>query len=263
MKSPAKTLAPKCLGVLVCWTTVFSCGPSVVVGQGQESGAQGGLEVARVSGKLEAVAKDRIKLKSSDGQEIFAIMARRCTVKYSGMADVKFLRPGQLIRFTADFDTQTAKSQAPIKDLVLFRPVRTRKMSKDQLQDQTAGVYPLANDSERPVGAGPIGKVQKFKVVGQVRALQGNNLQLMAGSRPVMVELDADVKIQVVAGDAMFCMPGDAVKVNGLRNPSQPQWVQADSIEIVGSQSLGTANPKQNPRSRSRGTQAKSQTANK
>lgn len=209
----------------------------------------GDLEIASVEGELTAVAGDRLKLKTEDGKEVFAVLSQKSTLKYKGTAEISYLRPGQYVRFVTSFNGNTGMPQEEVKKLEIFRAARKRRMSMQERQSQTPGIYPYVamrngddkndrNDVSRNRAAVKPNSGQMLRVVGQVRAVAGNKLQILAGNRALLVPLNAQAEISVSAGDAMFCMPGDKVTIEGLRNPAQPDWVQAESIEITGVNSL-------------------------
>ena len=209
----------------------------------------GNLEIASVEGELTAVAGDRLKLKTEDGTEVFAVLSQKSTLSYTGTADIAYLRPGQFVRFVTSFNGHTGMPQEAIKKLEIFRTVRKRRMSMQERQSQTPGIYPYVEkkDAKDKKDRTDVSKNrtavrqtsgQLLQVVGQVRAIAGNKLQVLAGNRPLLVPIDTQAEISVQAGDAMFCMPGDKVAIEGLRNPAQPNWIQAENIEITGINSL-------------------------
>lgn len=219
-----------------------------------------GMDIANVSGTLEAVAGDKIKIKSDDGKEYFAVVGAQTKVEYTGTAETAFLGPGLFVRFTAAFDPKTGIPANMISEIEIFRPARQRRMSMEQKQDQTPGVYPVVEEargdkkSKAKIAAPPPGS-QNFRIVGQVRAVMADKMQVAAGMRPFMIQLDPAATVTVSSGDAMFCKQGDQVTVNGLANPSQESWIQAESIEIAGAEPLKL--PEANTNRRSRGSRDK------
>ena len=195
----------------------------------------GGLEIAQVSGKLEAIAGYQIKLKSEEGKEIFAIInPQKTNFTYAGTAESKFLMPGLFIRFTALFD-QSGQAQSALEELEIFTPVQKRRMTNEFMRDQTPGIYPLPEKDEV---AAPTADVLRCRIVGKIAAIQADHLQIAAGSRPLLVQLAPDVVIKVSAGDTTFCREGDQVEVSGLRNAAQENYVQAETITITGATPL-------------------------
>ena len=90
--------------------------------------------------------------------------------------------------------------------------------------------------------AGPTGAVQDYLVVGMLRGIQGDKMQVVAGNRPVIVPIARDLKISVTAGDPLFCQPGDTIEMTGLKNPAG--LVQADVIDVTGAKPLGSVDEK-------------------
>lgn len=214
-----------------------------------------GMDIAKVSGTLEAVAGDKIKIKSEDGKEYFALVGAQTKVEYKGTADIAFLGPGLFVRFTAAFDPKTGIPANTVSAIEIFRPARQRRMSMEQKQDQTPGVYPVTEEaqgdkkSKSKTAAPPAGS-QNFKIVGQVRAVMADKVQVAAGMRTFMIQLDPAATVTVSSGDAMFCKQGDQVEINGLSSPTQESWIQAESIEITGAEPLKLPETNANRRSR-------------
>lgn len=263
--------------------SLWLCSPSKAQPPGS---AAGGLELASEVGELQMVLGPRLKLKLDDGQEIIVVTSSKSELSYSNTAELAFLRPGMLVRFTAPFDAG-GTSPNQLKELEVFVPLRKPRMSPEQLQSQTPGVYPAAEDEEKEAKPGnkpatdrrearakanraaeprsrnrraadrspaaAQGDVQNYLVVGQLRAMAPDQsaIQIAAGNRPVTINIDPDLEISVVTSDLSFAQPGDEVEVEGLRNAAQASVIQAQSIEISGSQPLGS-DLKQQP-SRRRG----------
>ena len=59
-----------------------------------------------------------------------------------------------------------------------------------------------------------------------------------------MSDLDPKAVIKVTSHDAGFCQKGDQVKVSGLRTAGQEQFIQSESLDIVGAKPLGPAEGK-------------------
>ncbi len=270
----------------------------------QEPGAAG-LEIVELSGKLDAILGNQIKLKSEDGKESVVLVGNETTFSYKGTAEPSALSAGQMVRFTAAFDA-AGNPQAPLTQLEVFTPVRAgRRLSLELRQKQTPGIYPT---SDKPNGdkkvdqtaqsakvagnskptekavAKPVpskgtsaknspavnardkdknakasasqanktgattGAVQDYLVVGMLRAVQGEKLQIFAGNRPVIVSAGASMKITVSAGDPVFCLPGDEIKLTGLKSPQG--LIQADAIEVTGAKPLGSVDEKAQARNK-------------
>lgn len=239
-----------------------------------------GLEIVNLAGQLEAIVGNQLKMVGEDKTASLVLIGDDSTFSYSGTADPAVLAPGLMVRFTADFDL-TGKPQAPLAELEIFRPLHGRRLPLEVQQSQTPGIYPvdpqgpasaapkrstakvpLAKKAQSGNKAQPDSKakppasvadkqadnnvapaaVQTFQVVGMVRAIQGDHLQIVAGNHPLILQVSPDLKITVSAGDPTFCQPGDEVKLNALRLPNS--IIQADTIIVTGAKPLGVVDPK-------------------
>ena len=257
-----------------------------------QEASDNGLEIVELSGQLEMILGNQIKLKTDDGQEAVVLVSDETAFQYQGTAEPTVLAPGLMVRFQAAFDA-AGTPQAPLAELEIFRTAVTRRMTLEQRQSQTPGIYPVTEDQPQaenrrgaatakaaakakpkapaaqaartpsatnarnnnlnnrnpatpPVKSEPsataAGPVQQFLVVGMLRGMQADKLQIVAGNRPLIVQADPNLSIAVVAGDPLFCQPGDAIKLTGLKNPAG--FIQADTIEVTGAKPLGSVDEK-------------------
>ncbi len=212
----------------------------------------GGLEIAEVSGELEALSSSPygLKIKPEKGESYVAVLATQTALQYRGTADKQFLQPGLLVRFVAPFYPQTLIPQAPVTAIEVFRAEHKRRPSREELLAQTPGIHPVpemegSKKQDDTLKTAPAG-MKNYQVVGQIRAVQDDRLQVQAGGQfLVMAQLDPAVVITVASGDTFFCVPGDKVEVTGLRNPAQNTLIQAERVEITGAKSLGTPPPEE------------------
>ncbi len=258
-----------CMGLLSLACTSLTDSRSVA----QEDNAAG-LEIVNLTGQLEAIVGNQLKITGKDKTSSLVLIGDESTFSYSGTASPAVLTPGLMVRFTADFDL-AGNPQAPLADLEIFRPLQGRRLSLEVRQSQTPGIYPV--DQQQPTGAAskktttkapPANKapqgskakqpanaagnpaanniapaaVQTFQVVGVLRAIQGDRLQVVAGNRPLILQASPELKITVSAGDPSFCQPGDEVKLNALKLPNG--IIQADTILVTGAKPLGVVDPK-------------------
>jgi hypothetical protein len=239
---------------LVVLATIFQ---TTVVNAQDAGKAVGGLQIAQVSGTLQAIALDKIKIVAEDKKEYFAVVSPQTSLSYKGTAEPDFLMPGMLIRFSAELN-QTGQVQAPVADLEVFTISQHRRMSQEQMRDQTAGVYQVGGEvgnakkpgdkpkekSSKPNAATSKVGAQAYRVVGQIAGMKAGKMLVQAGGAQVQLELDPKAVIKVTSHDTTFCQMGDQVKVSGLRNAGQEQFIQSESLEIVGSKPLGPAEGK-------------------
>ncbi|MEZ6135978.1 MAG: hypothetical protein R3C53_13840 [Pirellulaceae bacterium] len=251
----SKTFPFLIAGWCACWLLVL-------VAHAQDEG----LVLATVTGTMEAAAGNQIKFKSTDGQDYMAVMnTPKAKLRYSGTADPKFLQPGLFVRFTAAFD-QKANIHAPLSQLEIFVPVQERRMSPEQIQEQTPGIYPVAQaqadgegkagDAEKnDVAPAPAG-FENYRIVGKLAAIKGESMQVFAG-RPLTVTFDPAVQITVTAGDATFCAVGDTIEVSGLQVEGQQNWISASTVTITGAKPLAPPEKKsRSPRKRGKADNA-------
>lgn len=100
-----------------------------------------GLEIVELSGSLEMILGNQIKMKTQDGQEVVVLVGDDTEFAYTGTAEPTALSPGLMVRFIAPFDA-AGMPQAPLTELEVFRPARARRMTPEMRMKQTPGVYP-------------------------------------------------------------------------------------------------------------------------
>ena len=110
----------------------------------------GGLEIVNLTGQLEAIVGNQLKIVGEDKTANVVLIGDDSTFSYSGTADPTVLSPGLMVRFTADFDL-AGNPQAPLATLEIFRPLLGRRLSLEVRQSQTPGIYPV--DQQAPAEA--------------------------------------------------------------------------------------------------------------
>lgn len=217
----------------------------------------GGLQIAQVSGTMQAIAQNKVKILAEDKNEYFAVVSEQTSLKYSGTAEPEFLMPGLLVRFSAELN-QSGHAQGPVTELEVFTISQHRRMSQEQMRDQTPGVYQVGGEVGNAPKPGAKTKdktpanqtaasakgAQAYRVVGQIVGVQAGKMFVQAGAVRVQLELDPKAVIKVTSQDTTFCQIGDQVKVSGLRTSGEEQFIQSESLEIVGSKPLGPAEGK-------------------
>lgn len=239
----------------------FSLAALIVVlqasrGSTQDNGkAVGGLQIAQISGTMQAMALDKIKIVSEDKKEYFAVVSDQTALQYKGTAQPDFITPGLLVRFSAEMN-QSGQVQGPVHELEVFTISQNRRMSPEQSRDQTPGVYQVGGDvgnikkpAEKPKApskpnAAASKGAQPYRIVGQVAQIKAGKMLVQAGAVQVQLELDPKAEIKVVSHDTTFCQMGDQVKVSGLRAAGQEQFIQSESLEIIGAKPLSPAEGK-------------------
>ena len=217
----------------------------------------GGLQIAQVSGTMQAMQLNQIKIVAEDKKEYFAVVSEQTALQYNGTATSDFFTPGLLVRFSAELN-QSGQVQAPVKELEVFTISQRRRMSPEQTREQTAGVYQVGGEignAKKPgdktkdkapakTTAASAKGVQMYRVVGQIAGVKASKVLVQAGGVQVPLDLDPKAVIKVTSHDAGFCQKGDQVKVSGLRTAGQEQFIQSESLDIVGAKPLGPAEGK-------------------
>ncbi len=243
----------------------------------QDDEPAGGLEIAKLTGKLEAILGNQLKLVGEDETPSVVVIGDNTIFQYVGTAEPSVLAPGLLVRFIAELDP-SGTPQAPLAELEIFRPLRGQRLSLAVRQSQTPGIYPVEEDdaaeaaaNQRNPKAAPANTppattrqpannpannraaarqtpnnlasaVKRYQIVGVVRAIQGDRMQVLAGNQPLIFQAAPEVTVTVSAGDPSYCQPGDEVIVNALKLPNG--IMQAESIHVTGAKPLGAIDPK-------------------
>ena len=217
----------------------------------------GGLQIAQVSGTMQAMQLNQIKIVAEDKKEYFAVVSEQTSLHYKGTAEPGFLMPGLLVRFSAALN-QSGVVQAPVAELEVFTISQNRRMTQEQTRDQTPGVYQVSGEvgnTKKPSDktkdkstakqtSTSTKDAQMYRIVGQIAGVQAGKIVVQAGAVRVQLELDPKAVIKVTSQDTAFSQMGDQVKVSGLRTAGQEQFIQSESLEIVGAKPLGPAEGK-------------------
>lgn len=102
----------------------------------------GGLEIVNLTGKLEAIVGNQLKLTTEDQTSSVVLVGDNTSFRYTGTAEPSVLAPGQMVRFTAELDL-AGTPQAPLAELEIFRPLRGQRLPLEVRQSQTPGIYLL------------------------------------------------------------------------------------------------------------------------
>src|SRR5690606_28409180 len=113
-------------------------------------------------------------------------------------------------------------------------PAKPTAPAARQAANRSAAVKPTA-----PLAGAA---AQAYQVVGVVRGIQGDRMQVLAGNQPLIVQAAQEVTVTVSAGDPTYCQPGDEVHINAFKLPNG--ILQAESIQVTGAKPLGAVDPK-------------------
>lgn len=231
---------------------------------GKTDGAQSAtiMEIAKAEGKWDAFSQGTIKILNNENEELFLMSENDTEIRYMAEAEPAWLMPGYMVRFSATFDEKN-KPTAALKAIEVFTPVNGRRLSPEQMREQTPSIYLeekaqpdeakglFAENNKKPPKGRPNKKEmitpgKSFRVVGQIGNVQNNVLTVMA-SQPIQIEIDPMAVVTVnttdIATALNLTVKGDAVNVSGLRNPSQPKQIYSQQISIKAAKKLTQAMP--------------------
>lgn len=233
---------------------------------GKTEGAQSStiMEIAKVEGRWDAFSQGIIKILNGENQEMFLKSENDTEVTYTAEAEPSWLMPGYMVRFSATFDEKN-KPTAPLKAIEVFTPVTGRRLSPEQMReqtpsiyleekgqpDETKGLFAENNNNKKPskgrnAKKDAITPGKSFRVVGQISGVQNNVLTVIA-TQPIQIEIDPMAVVTVNTKDIVTALnltvKGDAVTVSGLRNPAQPMQIYSQQITIKASKKLTQAMP--------------------
>jgi hypothetical protein len=136
------------------------------------------------------------------GEQWVGVVTPVAKVSVTGMADKDVLRPGMVVRLSAEFDRKSNTTIEPVKELEIVTPRpgdRTGIINEDEIGGKSKGLPP------------PTLKLQIFDTISNVK---DNTLTF----KRYKVELAPDVSIKVDVGNASVLSQGDEVtKVKGKR----------------------------------------------
>ncbi len=260
-------------GMFAFWVTVAT---ALMAQNLLAQNPNGGLKIAKVTGKVAAVAGNRIKITSNQKDEFFAIVDNKTKLHFSGKAEPSFLVPGVSVRFDAEINPATGVVKNPVSKLQIFTPSMNARMDAEQMREQTPGVYLNDEESEKPAAgkkanANPknapakddnkpvadknaknnnVAKPGKkassadYHVVGTIGNVQGEKYWLQAGNAQIQFSLSPKAEITVQSTDPSLIQIGDEANVSGLSMSGQEQFIQCESVEIIGAKPLNIPEPK-------------------
>jgi hypothetical protein len=161
-------------------------------------------------GTIEAVRFEGIQFKDADGKTIIVgfDFKTKPKVTVTGTAEPGFLAPGLIVRFTAEM-TSKGLVKDPIGELAV---IETSELNQIGAQPDLAP----GEDLKKAEKEGPVSWV----VVGQIRSVKKNLLQISAGNKAIKAELADDCKITVDVSDLSITQTGDEISVVGKQLPA-------------------------------------------
>ncbi len=185
-----------------------------------------------LKGKVEEVGNGFLKVQCSDKLIYVKVDPQRTKVQCTGTADRKFIKPGLLVRFTAEIDKR-GTVQDDIESLAIVTPSETA-------QPGIHSDIPTFGEEEpqgrrKPKAEQPKNEPGSFVVVGTVKLFKDDQLQVVAGGKQIKAQLTADAEIKVDVDDYTFAQAGDEIAFRGLMAPMgmNDEFGQAIGTDLV------------------------------
>jgi hypothetical protein len=168
-----------------------------------------------------------------------ARVAPGAKIDISGFADREFLRPGMIVRLTAEFDLKSGVALEPVTDLIIATP---------RLGDQV-GIFADEEETTERGKKSPPPKMAKLRIFDQVTGVKENTLIF----KKYRVEVSPEAIIKVDVADPSVLSRGDRVeKVKGWYVKGRPGAMFIEDIDVTLAQPLA-------PRKRTPPTTARAQ----
>jgi len=203
------------------------------------------LQPAYLVGTITSVTANQIVMTTNDSKTWTVYSVPDATAVVTGKAKPDFLKPGLIVKFTAELDNQNATKdkvrEMSIVPLSKENPVGVFPPDWAPQGAPGTGGKPASKSSESDAFAAAaeskFGASQKSKVVGRITSVHGDRLTLHAGTKTVRCDLTADPQIHITLhvslSDPKFISAGDGVSVRGTKVQGKPGVCNADDVKIT------------------------------
>lgn len=207
---------------------------AVATASGQER-PQMPRENTRGSGTLKGLAQGLLHVETKEGDQLLLkVEAGPNELSHTGSADVSWLRPGMLVRFTA----RLSKKGQPLSDISEVTVFTPRESSR-------IGIFPEAALGGGELFAEPNPAAAKDKddsgtylVSGQLTGLRGGKMTVAAGMVTLKLELAEEAKVRFDLADYRYAQPGDGVSFEGWYYPMAKHQIFARRLDITSAEPL-------------------------
>lgn len=151
---------------------------------------------------------------------------KNCVIEVTGTADVSFLKPDMLVRFTSQFDKK-GNATAPVNELELISPQAAMTTIKQEVAGKKDPAAMVNNT-----------------VIGHIKSIKSNQLTVQTTNGTYAAELGSNPSIKVNVSDFRWAQAGD--KVDAVGYYSQPGLAYAQQMRVTLSSTLSDA-PKKKP----------------
>lgn len=167
---------------------------------------------------------------------------KTCKIEVTGTGDASLLKPGMLVRFSADVDKKTGKASAPVAEIEVTSPQNAMAADHAQKQPATAGSRTVNKKPATPAAttSGPT------QIVGSLKTISGNEITVESAAGPVKADLSPSASVKIDSNDPHLAQKGAKVEVQGVV-VKQPNVLAAQSIRItIAGQGDKSSGPKPN-----------------
>ncbi len=149
---------------------------------------------------------------------------KMCKIEVTGSGDASLLKPGMLVRFSADVDKKTGKASAPVSEVEVTSPQNI--MAAEHSRGQAAGTHTALKKSAPAATAGPAA------VVGTIKSISGNEITVEGPGGLVKADLGPKASVKIDSSDPKLAQVGAKVEVQGYLVKA-PNVVAAQAIRIT------------------------------
>jgi hypothetical protein len=194
------------------------------------------LPIIDLKGTVEQVGADGLTIKCEGQSFLLAVDPSHTKVVCSGTAERSYLKPGVMVRFEGEFDRRMQLKGGPLEEIFVVTPSET---SQPGIHTDTGGGEEGDEYEKRPKQRSGN---ENCVVIGTIKLLKDELLQVVADGKPVKVQLADDAEIKVEVDDFSLATAGDEVVVRGrtVQPPQgqQPGQVYGEDVAITLSQPL-------------------------
>ncbi len=156
------------------------------------------------AGTVDAVVPGGLRVNAA-GANWLVKFDKNCKIEVTGSADPSFLRPGLLVRFTADIDKK-GKTTAPLNELEIVSPQNAMVFARARATAAAKGPSEAGEEGETPEATG---------MVGRITAVKNGELTIETGGGSIRATLGPNPAVKVNANDYTLAQQGDKVDVKG------------------------------------------------
>jgi hypothetical protein len=196
------------------------------------------LRDVTVDGTIEGVQGNMLQVKATAGHPYWvALQPGFSKVGVTGTAKPDYLKPGMFVSFTADLPKEKkGEVDEPLTDLAIITESETNQ----------AGMFNEDRDNKEST---------KYFIRAKVKSYKDGKLTVMAGGKPVVAPVPADLEIKLESTDLAIVRQGDGIKVTGKQvqayrsegNNIQVGQVVGQTVDIKLQETLNASTFKKKP----------------